>query len=247
MDLPRELALARMNKGFSQASLAHKLNFSRLVIARLEAGVGSVPRLLTVMKFLEFRLSGIARGSTLPEQLRARREQKGLSVHDIARQSGLTSKTIEVVEHGGGSVASLLKLLAAIAPAARQSRPVRSSWAFDGTQMEERDKRFTPFWFFEKITECFGPVDLDPCAHPLSAVIARRTISLPECGLSTQWSGRLAYVNPPFSSVVKWMDRAAKAWERGEVETIVMLVPARTDSVRTPVLKGATHRPAPPG
>jgi transcriptional regulator with XRE-family HTH domain len=138
MDLPKELAIARMNKGLSQAALAHQLNLDRLVIARLEAGVGSVARLLTVMQALEFRLSGIARGPSLPAQLRARRERKGLSVYDIARQSGLTSKTVAVVEEGGGSVASLLKLLDAIAPAARRSRPARSSWAFDPTQTEER-------------------------------------------------------------------------------------------------------------
>ena len=230
MNLFNEVASARSARGLSQTELAASLSIPRLGIARLEAGVGSTARLIRVMAELEVRLSGIARGATLPDQLRARRLRLGWSVADVAARAGMTTKTVEAVEVGRGSAASLLKLLAAVAPKAKRSKPARSSWGFDPTGLEERDKRFTPKWFLDKVTEAFGPIDLDPCGHELSAVEARRKIILPECGIASAWSGRLAYVNPPFSAVVAWMDRAATAWEKGEVETIVMLVPARTDS-----------------
>ena len=230
MNLLHQIVAARTGKGLSQIELANRIGVARLAITRLEAGVGSTARLLAVMAELEVRLSGIARGSTLPDQLRTRRLRLGWSVADVAERAGLTSKTVEAVEVGRGSAASLLKLLAAVAPKAKRSKPARSSWGFDPTGLEERDKRFTPKWFLDKVTEAFGPIDLDPCGHELSAVEARRKIILPECGIASAWSGRLAYVNPPFSAVVAWMDRAATAWEKGEVETIVMLVPARTDS-----------------
>ena len=230
MDLLNEIAEARLGKGFSQTELADRIGVTRLAIARLEAGVGSTARMLAVMNALEVRLSGIARGVTLPEQLRARRLRLGWSVAEVADRSGLTVKTVEVVEAGSGSAASLLKLLTAVAPRAHRSKPAKSSWSFDHTGYDERDKRFTPKWFLDKVVDAFGLIDLDPCGHEQSAVEAKRRIILPECGLAGAWSGRLAWVNPPFSAVVKWMDRASAAWETGEVETIVMLVPARTDS-----------------
>jgi transcriptional regulator with XRE-family HTH domain len=230
MDLFKEIAAARTSGGLSQAELAASLGMPRLAVARLESGIGSTARLLMVMKRLEVRLSGIARGGSLPEQLRARRLRRGWTVDYAAARAGLTGKTVQAVEAGGGNAASLSALLSVIAPRAKRSAPPRSSWSFDSTGLDERDQRFTPGWFLEKITSAFGPIDIDPCGHELSAVKAGRRIVLPECGLSTPWSGRLAYVNPPYSAVVTWMERAAAAWQRGETQTIVMLVPTRTDS-----------------
>ena len=230
MDLLKELAEARVSKGLSQSQLADKIGVARLAIARLEAGIGSAARLVSVMAALEIRLSGIARGATLPDQLRTRRLRLGWSVAEAAYRASLTAKTVEAVEAGRGRARSLIRLLMAVAPGARRSKPARSSWAFDPSGLDERDKRFTPKWFLDKIVDAFGRIDLDPCAHEQSAVEARRKIILPDCGLAGQWSGRLAYVNPPFSAVVTWMERAATAWKNGEVQTVVMLVPARTDS-----------------
>lgn len=230
LDLLREIIDARKGKGLSQVELAARLGLPRLAIARLEIGIGSAARLCSVMQELDVRLSGIGRGASLPDQLRARRERREWSIEGAAVRAGLTKKTVEAVEAGGGSAASLIKLVSAVAPKAKRSEPARSSWAFDPSGLDERDKRFTPKWFLDKVVDAFGPIDLDPCAHEQSAVEAGRKIILPECGLAGRWSGRLAYVNPPFSGVVRWMNRAASAWERGEVEVIVMLIPARTDS-----------------
>lgn len=82
------------------------------------------------------------------------------------------------------------------------------------------------------IYAAFGDIDLDPCAHLLSPVISRRRILLSEGGdgLRDEWSGRLAYVNPPFSAFLKWLRRAHDQWQAGKVDTVLCLGPVRTDS-----------------
>jgi transcriptional regulator with XRE-family HTH domain len=231
MNLSHELALARTQKGFSQASLADALGVSRLAIVRMEGGVGSVALLLAAMKQLEVRFSGIARGATLPDQIRARRERLKISIQRAAELAGLDMRTVVSVEEGRGTMASLGALLGAIAPKATRSTPARSSWSYDQSGHGESDKRFTPQWFLDYVYTAFGEIDLDPCSHPQALVKAKRYICLPECGIQSSWRGtQVAYVNPPFSAVVKWYRRASDAWISGEAKTIVMLVPTRTDS-----------------
>jgi hypothetical protein len=84
----------------------------------------------------------------------------------------------------------------------------------------------------EHIYAAFGEIDLDPCAHLLSPVIARRRIILSEGGdgLVDDWSGRLAFMNPPFSALLIWLKRAFAQWQAGNIETVVCLVPVRSDS-----------------
>lgn len=228
--LPDDLRTARRDKGWTQKTLADHAGVSEQAIYRLERGIGSVATLDVVMAALEFRLTGIGPGRTLAEQLRARRIKRGTALDALAVRTGLTRKTISNVERGGGSVASLLRLMEALAPKAKRRAPERAYWG-QGDK-EDRDSRFTPPDFMENIYAAFGAVDIDPCAHRLSPVVAKRRILLDEGGdgLSDDWSGRLAFVNPPFSAQLRWLQRAHQQWRAGNVEAAVCLVPARTDS-----------------
>ena len=203
---------------------------SEQAIYRIERGIGSVSTLEAVMAALEFRLTGIGSGKTLAEQLRDRRLKRGIALDALAVRTGLTRKTISNIEKGGGSVASLLRLLERLAPNAKRRAPERAYWG-QGNK-EDRDSRFTPPEFMKNIYAAFGHVDIDPCAHRLSPVVAKRRILLDEGGdgLTDDWSGRLAFVNPPFSAQLKWLQRAHEQWTAGNVEAVVCLVPARTDS-----------------
>ena len=78
------------------------------------------------MAALDFRLTGIAAGKTLPEQLRAERRKRSMSLRSAAEKTGLSPTTIASIERGGGSIASLLRLMAVIAPNARRRAPERS-------------------------------------------------------------------------------------------------------------------------
>jgi transcriptional regulator with XRE-family HTH domain len=195
---------ARLSAGWSQRTLAVRIGVDAQAIKRLEKGVGSVPTLVDAMAALNFRLTGLGPGTTLPEQLRARRRTRSLSLEEMAARTRLSRTTIVSLERGGGSVASLLRLLAVLAPNARRRAPERSYWG-QGDK-DDRDSRFTPPVFMAGIYTAFGEIDLDPCAHLLSPVIARRRILLSKGGdgLNDDWSGRLAFVKrhkKPFVSV----------------------------------------------
>ena len=189
-----------------------------------------MPTLILVMDALDFRLTGVGSGRTLAEQLRNRRRMRSMSLEDVASRAGLSRGTVTSLERGGGSVASLLRLLAVIAPGARRRALERSYWG-QGDK-DDRNSRFTPPDFMESIYASFGKIDLDPCGHLLSPVIARRRILLSEGGdgLAEDWSGEISFVNPPFSELLKWLRRAHQQWQLKKVNTVICLVPVRTDS-----------------
>lgn len=160
--------------------MAERIGGDAQTIKRLEIGIGSVPTSIAVMEALDFHLTELGAGKALPEQLRGRRQKHSLSLDRIASRTGLSRTTIASLERGGGSVASLLRLLKVLAPEVRRRAPERS---YRGAgDKEDRDSRFTPPDFMEKIYKAFGVVDLDPCAHRLSPFIAHRRIILSEGG-----------------------------------------------------------------
>lgn len=225
-----ELRLARRSAGWSQRTLADRIGVDAQTIKRLEKGVGSVPTLIAAMKALDFRLTGLGPGAGLPEQLRVRRRKQSMSLDQIAARAQLSRTTVASLERGGGSVASLLRLLAVLVPKVRRRAPERSYWG-QGDK-DDRDSRFTPPDFMAGIYTAFGEIDLDPCAHLLSPVIAHRRILASQGGdgLADEWPGRLAFVKPPFSALLRWLRRAHDQWRAGKIETVVCLVPVRTCS-----------------
>lgn len=84
------------------------------------------------------------------------------------------------------------------------------------------------------IYEAFGVVDLVPCADELSPVIAERRIMPSADGnrSTDQWSGRLIFMNPPYSEQLKSLRRAYERWIASAVDAFFCLVPVRTDLSR---------------
>jgi len=224
------LRAARQEKGWLQRTLAERSGVSSQAIFRLERGIGSASTLEGAMRALDFRLTGIGPGKSLAEQLRTRRLKQSMAIEALARRTGLSPTTIRSVELGGGSVASILKILSALAPKAKRRAPERAYWG-QGDK-DDRDSRFTPPDFMESIYSSFGKIDLDPCAHPSSPVIASKEYILAngDDGLRDVWFGEFVYVNPAFSDQLNWLRRAHEQWRLGNVATIACLVPARTDS-----------------
>lgn len=223
------LRAAREGKGWTRDELADRAALDSQVVKRLEAGTGSIGALLACMRATELHLSGLARGATVIEQIGNARRARGWSIDRAAGRAGIARGTLAAIERGQGTVAPLEKVLLSLAPHARPSKPARTSWNHD--RAADRDMRFTPHWFFQHIVDAFGPVNLDPCAHELSPVVADRRIMPPEDGLMASWAGtRLAFVNPPFSNLVGWLNRSVDAFERGECDKVVILIPTRTDS-----------------
>ncbi|WP_239807228.1 DNA N-6-adenine-methyltransferase [Croceicoccus hydrothermalis] len=225
-----DIRAARQAKGWLQRSLAARSGVSAQAIYRLERGIGSAKTLEAVFNALDYRLTGIGPGKTLAGQLRNRRMKQNVTIGDLAKRTGLSPTTITAVENGGGSIASIIRILEVLAPGAKRRAPERAYWG-QGDK-EDRDSRFTPEEFMEPIYTAFGSIDLDPCGHPSSPVIATRKF-IPgngDDGLRDDWFGRFVYVNPPFSAQLRWLRRAHEQWRMENARTIACLVPARTDS-----------------
>lgn len=85
------------------------------------------------------------------------------------------------------------------------------------------DDRATPPEIFDPLNERFG-FNLDVCALPHNAK-CERYFTPDDDGLEQAWEGRV-WCNPPYSNIRPWVEKAWRSFESGEVETIVMLVPA---------------------
>lgn len=108
----------------------------------------------------------VGSGDTLPEQLQRSRIRRGMTVGDLADRSGLDRRTIEAVESGSASsMASLMKVLAVLAPRAKPQS--KSSKFVDSAGLAQQDSRFTPKPLFDELVEAFGEVDLEPKARSL--------------------------------------------------------------------------------
>lgn len=225
-----QLIEARKAERHSVRSLAEAAVVTSSAIRNLENGKGPITRLIAVMDALPFQVKGLARGRTFADQLRNRRAKHGMSLDALATRTSLSAQEIVELEEGGGSVVNPLRLLAVIAPKVSRHRPERAYWKL--SDKVDRDSRFTPDVFMQPVYRAFGNIDLDPCAHPLSPVVARRYffIDKGDDGLTRPWSGRLAFVNPPYSKLLPWLQRAHGQWKAGKVETILCLVTAQTDS-----------------
>lgn len=84
----------------------------------------------------------------------------------------------------------------------------------------------TPAGLFTRIEKEFGPFDLDPAADATNAK-APRFITEEENAILTPWEewgcGRI-YINPPYSNIAPWVEKAVKAAKAGGL--VVMLLPA---------------------
>lgn len=229
-NLTEQLTKAREDDFRSIANLAKMAGVTPAALRKLEEGKGPIATLLAVFEALPFQITGLAPGRTFAEQLQNRRLKKDMTVEEVAAKASLSADAVVQLENGGGTVQNLLRLLSVIAPKIRRRAPERAYWGADIKL--DRDSRFTPESFMQPIYDAFGEVDIDPCAHPLSPVVARCRFILSngDDGLRDQWSGRFAYVNPPFSRQLDWLRRAHEQWASNRVKTVLCLVPVRTDS-----------------
>ena len=92
------------------------------------------------------------------------------------------------------------------------------------------DDRGTDPEFFAKMSERFGPFDLDAAASPANAK-CERFYTLEDNALEQPWSGRV-WCNPPYSDLRAWTKKARLEYVFGQADLIVMLLPAnRTEQL----------------
>lgn len=98
------------------------------------------------------------------------------------------------------------------------------------TMFSSKSKEWaTPQHFFDRLNKRFGPFTLDPCANSSNYKVAKHYTEK-DNGLDKDWGGEVVFVNPPYGRAIK--DWIKKAYEESlkENTTVVMLIPARTDT-----------------
>lgn len=87
----------------------------------------------------------------------------------------------------------------------------------------------TPWNFFEKLNDEFH-FTLDPCSTHENAKCYKH-FTIEEDGLLQDWGNEVVFCNPPYGRQIK--DWVKKAYEESQKDntTVVMLIPARTDTI----------------
>ena len=87
----------------------------------------------------------------------------------------------------------------------------------------------TPWDFFEKLNDEFH-FTLDPCSTHENAKCYKH-FTLEEDGLLQDWGNEVVFCNPPYGRQIK--DWVKKAYDESQKDntTVVMLIPARTDTI----------------
>ena len=89
------------------------------------------------------------------------------------------------------------------------------------------DEYGTPVSFYQKLDKMFK-FTLDPCSTELNRRCVRH-YTKEEDGLSKSWADEVAFVNPPYSDISSWVEKAYKESTENNA-TVVMLIPSRTDT-----------------
>lgn len=121
----------------------------------------------------------------------------------------------------------------------RAPKALRSLYgASDRTNARDRPQAiFTPPHLLKPLLRIWGSIALDPCAHRLSPVKAKRRIfgrrkrddskrgwHWVGRGLLEDWDDR-SYANPPYENLRWW---SLKAQEQGKLKRVALLAPMRT-------------------
>lgn len=98
----------------------------------------------------------------------------------------------------------------------------------DALFLSQRMDWGTPQDLFDSLNKEFV-FTLDPCALPYNAKC--KTFFTPEDdGLSKSWEGHTVFCNPPYGRQIQDWVRKCKEESRKPNTTVVMLIPARTDT-----------------
>lgn len=95
-----------------------------------------------------------------------------------------------------------------------------------GVMSSASDEWSSPLWLFERLDAEFH-FALDPCATDENHLCALYHTKQDD-GLLYPWYNT-AFVNPPFSAIAAWTEKCYREALAGHA-TVVMLVPARTDT-----------------
>jgi phage N-6-adenine-methyltransferase len=97
-----------------------------------------------------------------------------------------------------------------------------NSHDLDVLTSDESDEWSSPRELVEPLDAAVGGFDLDPCSGAESSPFAAETYTAADDGLAQPWHGDV-WVNPPYSEMWDWTDKAIEAVSTGDAETVCFL------------------------
>ena len=88
----------------------------------------------------------------------------------------------------------------------------------------------TPQHFFDKLNYIYGPFTLDAAASEDNYKVSKY-YTIDDNALEQDWSNNRVFLNPPYGRGIKDWIRKAYNESQKDNTTVVMLIPARTDTV----------------
>lgn len=92
----------------------------------------------------------------------------------------------------------------------------------------QTDVHNTPIWLFNELNEVYG-FTLDPCCDGKVNAKCSKFFTPLDDGLAQSWCGEVVFMNPPYSNLYSWMEKAYQEFIKNNT-TVVCLLPVRSDT-----------------
>jgi hypothetical protein len=143
-----------------------------------------------------------------------------------------TMTTTGHVDTGNGSMTPIDAALEIEDYEALQRHREYKSRSLAPLMTSETPEWYTPDHIISKVRMVLGDITLDPCSNSNTNpnVPALNHYTVEDNGLSQEWFGGV-YMNPPYGDEIKeWVAKLVEAYELGNVDEAIALLPARTDT-----------------
>jgi phage N-6-adenine-methyltransferase len=209
----------------TQEDIATAIGFNVKTVIGIEKDTGTLQNFETVLRYLGLRVAGLPIGQNLGEQLRTLRLKRGWSKVKLAKFSGISRPTIINLESGKGQLSSFYKVLDALRVKVFLREDKKTAFNQGVTDSWNTSKEFV-----ELVHSVVGQFCLDPATNPTSHVRANNVYYEKDNGLAQDWVGEKVWLNPPYSQLALWVQKAHDEHVKGNAKTIVALLPARTNT-----------------
>jgi phage N-6-adenine-methyltransferase len=236
--LGSHLKRERKGRHLTQSDLAQQAQVAIPTLRLLESGQGNLPTFWAVLATLSLDVAGrnLPPGESIGERIVTLRKRKGISQRALASIIETTQPTLITLErHSRGRLSTLDRVLVALGAGAYLA-PIGSTQAFftHAGNSSTSENWETPQDLLEPLYNMFGAFDLDPCSPTSNSrtapVKAKVYYTEANDGLSLPWFGNV-FCNPPYGKALRhWVAKAYEESRCGNTQTIVMLIPARTDT-----------------
>jgi phage N-6-adenine-methyltransferase len=205
----------------------------------MERGNGNIPTWTKVLAGMAWNLRGknLPVAETLGDQVALLRKRQKISQRALASMVGVTQPTVIGIEVRNTGRLSTLNAILTVLGAGPTLIPAGETASFytHTANSSAFEAWTTPAWLLERLHQVFGTFDLDPCSSTkdrrLTRVKARAYFTSEDDGLSLPWTGTV-FLNPPYGRQIKlWTSKAHREHSTGNAQTVIALVPARTDTL----------------